>query len=143
MMKKAYQVGYCPGSFDLFHMGHLNLLRRSKERCEYLIAGVVNDDLFRFFKGKDPYVPFEQRLAIVEAIKYVDKAVEVSLQNTDKIDAWKLYRYDCHFAGGDHAQHWAEEKQYLQTVGANMEFFPYTQSISSTKIRELIERSLL
>ena len=143
MMKKIYKVGYVPGAFDLFHMGHLNLLRKAKERCEYLIAGIVTDELLVSYKKKNPYIPFEERFAIVEAIKYVDKAVEVSFHNTGKFDAWKLYQYDCHFAGSDHAGHWPEELKRLQEAGSNMEFFPYTESITSTQIRKLIDKSLL
>lgn len=140
---EKYKIGYVPGVFDLFHVGHLNLLCNSKERCEYLIAGVLTDELVMHFKGRKPYIPFAERLAIVESIKYVDRAVAVSFDNTVKFDAWKLYGYDCHFSGDDHIGHWSKEHEQLQSVGSNMEFFPYTPSTSSTQIKKLIEQSLI
>ena len=73
--KKPYRIGYVPGAFDLFHVGHLNLLRRSKSRCEYLIAGVLTDELFEHFKKRRPVIPYEQRAAIVSAISYVDREI--------------------------------------------------------------------
>lgn len=140
---KKYKIGYVPGVFDLFHIGHLNLLKNSKERCEYLIAGVLTDELVIHFKGKAPYIPFEERMAIVKAIKYVDEVVPVSFDNTVKIDAWKLYHYDCHFSGNDHGSDWDFDLKQLREVGSNMEFFQYTQGTSSTKIKQLIEKSLI
>jgi len=140
---KQYKIGYVPGVFDLFHIGHLNLLKRSKERCEYLIAGVLTDELVMHFKGRVPYIPFAERAAIVEALKYVDKVVPVSFNNTVKIDAWKLYHYDCHFSGNDHGSDWDTDKKQLVEVGSNMEFFPYTEGTSSTQIKEMIGKALL
>ena len=142
-MMKKYKIGYVPGVYDLFHIGHLNLLKRSKERCEYLIAGVLTDELMMHFKGRRPYISYEERAAIVEAISFVDQVVPVTFENTVKIDAWKLYHYDCHFSGNDHGSDWDLDKKQLEKVGATMEFFPYTTSTSSTKIRKLIEKSLL
>jgi glycerol-3-phosphate cytidylyltransferase len=140
---KKYKIGYVPGVFDLFHIGHLNLFRNCKERCEYLIAGVLIDELVILYKKKAPYIPFEERFAIVEAIKYVDKVVPVTYENTEKFDAWKMYHYDCHFSGSDHCSDWKVELQQLKEVGSNMEFLPYTESTSSTAIKKLIEKSLL
>ncbi len=140
---KKYKKGYVPGVFDLFHIGHLNLIRKSKERCEYLIVGVLTDELVIHFKGKPPFIPFKERMAIVEAIKYVDKVVPVTFDNTVKMDAWKKYGFDCHFSGSDHVGDWDGELKQLREVGSNMEFFPYTESTSSTKIKKLIEKSLL
>lgn len=140
---KKYKIGYIPGVFDLFHIGHLNLLKNSKKRCEYLIAGVLTDELVIHFKGKAPYIPFEERMAIIESIKYVDKVVPVNFENTVKIDAWKLYNFDCHFSGNDHGSDWDTDLKQLREVGSNMEFFQYTQGTSSTKIKELIEKSLI
>lgn len=142
-MSKKYKIGYVPGVYDLFHVGHLNLLRKSKEQCEYLIAGVLTDEMVEVFKGKKPYIPFEERSAIVEAVKYVDEVVAVDYHNTDKVTAWKLYHYDCHFSGDDHVEEWTEVKKQLQEVGADMMCFPYTMCTSSTKIKELITRDLM
>lgn len=133
--KKPYQIGYVPGAFDLFHIGHLNLLRRSKSHCEYLIAGVLTDELFEHFKKKKPVIPYEQRVAIVSAISYVDRVVPVDFSNTYKIDAWKRYHYDCHFSGNDHGAEWTYDLQQLREVGADMEFFEYTKATSSSDIR--------
>lgn len=138
MRMKKYKTGYVPGSFDLFHMGHLNLIYRSKERCEYLIAGVCSDELIEAYKGRKPYIRFEERIAIVEAIRYVDKAVKVDFSNADKIAAWEMYHFDCHFAGSDHSEHWLEEKKYLAEKGVSMEFFEYTPEISTTLIRKAL-----
>lgn len=140
---KQYKIGYVPGVFDLFHIGHLNLLRKSKERCEYLIAGVLSDELVEHFKRKRPYMSYEERAAIIEAIKYVDRVVKVSFDNTVKIDAWKLYHYDCHFSGNDHGPDWDTDRKQLLAVGAHMEFFQYTEGVSSTKIKAMIEKALL
>lgn len=136
--EKPYRIGYVPGAFDLFHVGHLNLLRRSKSRCEYLIAGVLTDELYEYFKKKKPVIPYEQRAAIVSAISYVDRVVPVDFSNTYKIDAWKRYHYDCHFSGNDHGDEWTHDLQQLREVGADMEFFEYTKATSSTDIREKI-----
>lgn len=138
MTQKKYKIGYVPGVFDLFHIGHLNLIRKSKEVSEYLIAGVLTDELVEHFKGKRPLIPFEQRFAIVEALKEVDEVVEVNFENTVKMDAWKLYHYDAYFSGSDHGSEWDGEKKALQEVGSDIVFFPYTQSTSSTMIKEQI-----
>ena len=142
-MSKKYKIGYVPGVYDLFHLGHLNLLRKSKDQCEYLIAGVLTDELVETFKGQKPYIPFEERIAIVEAIKYVDEVVAVDYHNTDKVTAWELYHYDCHFSGDDHVEEWVGVKKQLQEVGADMMYFQYTMSTSSTKIKALIKRNLI
>lgn len=138
-----YKIGYVPGVFDLFHIGHLNLLKNCKERCEFLIAGVLTDELVQHFKGRVPYIPFAERAAIIESIKYVDRVVPVSFDNTVKIDAWHMYHFDCHFSGNDHGPDWDTDKKQLLAVGSNMEFFPYTQGTSSTQIKELIQKALL
>lgn len=137
-MGKKYKIGYVPGVFDLFHIGHLNLIRKSKEVSEYLIAGVLTDELVMHFKGKKPMIPFEQRMAIVGAIKEVDEVVAVDFTNTVKMDAWKLYHYDAYFSGNDHGSDWDEEKKALEAVGSDIVFFPYTQITSSTMLREQI-----
>lgn len=136
---EKYGIGYVPGSFDLFHVGHLNLIRKAKERCHYLIVGVCSDELIELYKRRRPHIKYEDRAAIVEAIAYVDKVIEVNMTNTDKIAAWKQLHYDCHFAGSDHKDHWQEERTYLASQGANMEFFDYTEGISTTIIRSELE----
>lgn len=133
--KKPYKIGYVPGVFDLFHVGHLNLLRNSKRRSEFLIVGVLTDELVEHFKGRKPVIPYAQRAAVVSAISYVDRVVPVDFDNTVKIDAWKRYRFDCHFSGNDHGMDWVEDIKQLREVDSNMEFFQYTKATSSTQIR--------
>lgn len=135
-MKKI--VGYTTGVFDMFHIGHLNILRKAKERCDYLIVGVSTDELCSSYKGKEPIIPFEERKAIVEAIKYVD---EVRPQeDRDKFAAWQRIGFDIMFVGDDWKGKplFAElEKRFLD-VGVTIEYFPYTQGTSSTILREKI-----
>jgi len=140
---KKYKIGYVPGVFDLFHIGHLNLLRRSKEQCEYLIAGVLTDELVMYFKKRLPYISFEERYAIVEAIKYVDEVIEVNFDNTVKMDAWKQLHFDAHFSGNDHGPEWDNALKQLKEVGSTMVFFPYTESTSSTQLKGLIDKGLI
>lgn len=139
---KKYKVGYVPGVYDLFHIGHLNLVRNCKKYCDYLIVGVLKDELVEFYKHRKPFIPFEERMQIMAALKDVDEVVEVNFENTDKIDAWKQLHYDVHFAGDDHVDDWNEVKIQLNELGSTIEFLPYTKSTSSTQIRRLIEESL-
>lgn len=138
-MKKTYKIGYVQGTFDLFHIGHLNLLKKAKEKCSYLIVGVVSDELNEHYKGIKPYINFEERAAIVSAIKYTDKTVCVNFENEDKFEAWKLYKFDCHFSGDDHIGEWDYLIKKLRSVGSNVEFIPYTQKNSSTKIKNIFK----
>ncbi|MBO4591238.1 MAG: HAD-IA family hydrolase [Eubacterium sp.] len=133
--KKKYKVGYVPGVFDLFHTGHLNLLTKCKSRCEHLIVGILTDELVEYYKGKRPIISYEGRAKVVEALKVVDEVIPVDFSNTDKLDAWNQLHYDCHFSGDDHVGHWNDIMEELRKRGSNMEFFPYTQGISSTQIR--------
>ena len=135
-MNKKYKVGYTTGVFDMFHIGHLNILRRAKEQCEYLIVGVSTDEVVQNYKNKTPIIPFEQRMAIVEAIKYVDKVVPQTSMN--KMDAYKTLKFDALFHGSD----WQNSEMYnkiieeFKTVGVELVFLPHTEGISSTILRE-------
>lgn len=142
MRKKRYNTGYIAGVFDLFHIGHLNLLRRAKEKCGYLIVGVLADELVMHFKNKLPIIPEEERKAIIQSVKYVDNVVTVTMENIDKMAAWELYHFDCLFSGDDWKDEpsWLEDKKKLNQVGSNIEFFPYTKSTSSTQIRSVIQK---
>lgn len=137
-IEKMYKIGYVPGVYDLFHVGHLNLIKRCKARCEYLIVGVLTDELVDFYKHKRPYIPYDERAAIIAALRDVDEVVPVNFSNTDKMDAWHLYHFDCHFSGSDHGDDWNLICKKLREVGSNMEFFPYTEGTSSTQIKALI-----
>ena len=140
---KRYNVGYVAGVFDLFHIGHLNLLRNAKAECDYLIVGVLTDELVVYYKKKPPFIPFNERKDIIENIKYVDETVPVDKTNIYKMKAWELYHFDCLFSGNDwqNEKSWMEDKNKLNAVGSDVFFFPYTQSTSSTQIKKLINSS--
>ena len=142
--EKEYHVGYVSGVFDLFHMGHLNLLRRAKERCDYLIVGVVSDEGVRRFKGVEPFIPFAERVEVVRACRYVDEANGIPLAYASTRDAWRLYHFDVQFSGSDYVDNpaWLSEKDFLEKHGAALVFFPYTEQTSSTKIKALIDSRL-
>ena len=140
-----YHMGYVTGVFDLFHIGHLNLLRNCKTRCHYLVAGVLTDELTEQDKHKKPFIPFEERLEIVKQCKYVDRVITVDFHNTNKVDAWKELRYGCLFSGGDHKgePYWMWLQSQLRTLGAELEFFPYTESTSSTMLQAAIKKQVI
>lgn len=144
-VKKKYHTGYIAGVFDLFHVGHLNMFKRAKEQCDYLIVGVVTDEGVRKFKEVEPFVPYEERAEMVRSCRYVDEVVEIPLNFGGTRDAWRLHHFDCQFSGSDYVDNpdWLAEKEFLEKHGAEMEFFPYTQSTSSSKIKDLIEKRLL
>ncbi len=139
MIDGKYNIGYIPGAFDLFHIGHLNILRRCKEHCHYLIAGVINDDIVRTEKHKEPVIPFEERLEIVKQCKFVDRAIEVDSRLSNKLDAWKELRFGCLFSGSDHDEGYADLQSHLRILGSDLMFFPYTQGTSSTKLAKFLE----
>lgn len=143
--EKKYRIGYIAGVFDLYHIGHLNMFRRAKEQCEYLIVGVVTDEgVFRNKKTK-PFVPFEERIEMVRSCQYVDEAVEIPLNYNTTRDAYRRYHFDVQFSGSDYADNpdWLADKQYLESRGSTMVFFPYTQSTSSSQLKELISQRLV
>lgn len=142
---KKYHVGYIAGVFDLFHVGHLNMFKRAKEQCDYLIVGVVNDESVMKNKKTMPYIPFEERIELVRSCRYVDEAVEIPTEYNNTDEAYRRYQFDVQFSGSDYAEDpaWLAKKTFLQKQGSDMVFFPYTQSTSSTKIKALIEKKLL
>lgn len=143
--KKRYHIGYIAGVFDLYHIGHLNMFRRAKEQCDYLIVGVVTDEGVRTGKNRDPFIPFDERIELVRACRYVDEAVEIPYVYCRTPDAFEKYHFDVQFSGSDYEndEGWLAMKKYLEEHGANMVFFPYTQQTSSTKIKALIEEKLV
>lgn len=124
----------------MFHIGHLNILKRAKEQCDYLIVAVSSDDVVENYKHKTPIIPLEHRMEIVSAIKYVDKVVVQ--ENMDKLIAWRKYHYDILFHGDD----WKNSDMYneiefkLNEVGAKVVFLPHTPGISTTILTEIIHK---
>ena len=138
---KPYNVGYIAGVFDLFHIGHLNMFKRAKEQCRYLIVGVVSDEGVRLNKQAEPFVPFDERIEMVRSCKYVDEAIKLPLNLCGTKDIFNVYHFDVQFSGSDyeHDPGWLAEKEFLEKNGSTMVFFPYTQSTSSTKLKKAIE----
>lgn len=139
-----YNIGYVTGAFDLFHIGHLNVLKNSKSRCHYLIVGVLTDEIIINEKHKTPFIPFEERIEIVKQCKYVDRVIAIDKHNTNKLDAWKELKYGCLFSGSDHANDkgWLTLQSQLRSLGSELEFFPYTQSTNSTILQNIIHNEL-
>ena len=138
---KKYKVGYTTGVYDMFHIGHLNILKRAKEQCDFLIVGVSTDELVSAYKNKKPVIPFKDIMAIVEAIKYVDHLVPQNTMN--KMEAWETLHYDVMFHGSD----WKNSEMYnkitedLHRVGVDVVFLPYTQGVSTTILAEKTGKS--
>ena len=136
---KQYKVGFTAGVFDLFHVGHLNLLERCKEMCDYLIVGICGDDYVRDIKHKEPVYPEKDRLRIINALKCVDKAVVVSIEATeDKMIALKEFNFDVLFSGDDWkgSERYNKTEQQFAEYGVSIEYLPYTQGISTTNIKD-------
>ena len=137
---KKYKIGYTTGVFDMFHIGHLNILRRAKEQCEYLIVGVSTDELVESYKHKRPMIPYADRRQIVESIRFVDQVV--SQTSLDKVEAWKRLHFDAVFHGDD----WKGSDMYnqiekaLQEVGCDMVFLSHTQGISSSALAQALQK---
>lgn len=133
------RIGYAAGAFDLFHVGHLNILRQARSRCDHLIAGVVSDEMLVMTKGAAPVVPLAERLEIVRHISYVDEAVAETVP--DKLDTWRAVGFDVFFKGDD----WRGTPRGLRlerefaAVGVEVVYFPYTVHTSSTALRRALE----
>lgn len=134
MNEKKVVIGYLSGTFDLFHIGHLNLLRRAKEQCDYLVVGVHNSGAW---KGKETFIPFEERKQIIAACRYVDKVVDAPDEDSD---AWNLLHFDRLFVGSDYegTERFQKYERYFRDKGVKIVYFPYTKSTSSTQIRKVI-----
>lgn len=142
-MGKKYKIGYTCGCFDLFHIGHLNLLERCKEMCDTLIVGICSDKYIREYKHKEPVYNQEDRRRIVESLKCVDEAIIVDIDEIEnKLIIWNKLNFDCVFNGSDwnNSERLNRNKEDLEKLGVDFVFFPYTQGISTTKLRERIEK---
>lgn len=138
-MYEPLTIGYTTGVYDLFHVGHLNLLRKAKEQCDYLIVGVSTDELVSY-KHKQAVIPFEERKEIINAIQYVDEVV--TQENMNKMEAWMKYHFNIMFVGDDWkgTDKWNKIEEELRTVGAKVVYFPYTKGTSSTLINETLHK---
>lgn len=133
------RIGYAAGAFDLFHVGHLNLLRHARENCDVLVAGVVSDELLREIKGVDPVIPTAERVEIVRGIRWVDDVYVETVP--DRMQAWRDVGFTHFFKGDD----WRDtekgrrlEEQFA-TVGVTIVYFPYTVATSSTRLRRALD----
>jgi glycerol-3-phosphate cytidylyltransferase len=133
-------IGYTSGVFDLFHIGHLNLLKNAKGMCDKLIVGVTTDDL-SLYKGKKPLIPFEDRIEIVRGIKYVDAVVPQ--ETMDKAEMCKKLKASVLFVGDDwcKTQKWDEIERELEIIGVRVVYFPYTKGVSSTAISGVLRET--
>ncbi|NQZ80725.1 MAG: adenylyltransferase/cytidyltransferase family protein [Colwellia sp.] len=136
-MKK---IGYTTGVFDLFHIGHLNVLKRAKLECDYLIVGVTSDELSMKVKNKKPVIPFSERMEIVESIKFVDEVLPQ--MDYDKIAAWNNLKFDKMFVGDDWkgSKKWLEIEKDFSKLGVEIMYFPYTTHTSSTLLKEALNK---
>ncbi len=132
------KIGYTAGVYDLFHIGHLNLLRNAKLACDYLIVGITTDELSESKKGKRPVIPFAERMAIVEGIRYVDMVVPQT--NYDKMEAWNNLKFNVMFVGDDWkgSDRWVKLEKDFADVGVEISYFGYTRNTSSSKIRKVL-----
>jgi len=136
MTKKI--VGYTSGVYDLFHIGHLNLLKNAKGLCDKLVVGVTTDELMFDYKKKRAVIPFAERLEIVRNIKFVDAAIPQ--MSMDKYKMWKKIKFDIMFVGDDwyETEKWKKIETQFEKVGVKVIYFPYTKGISSTIINEIL-----
>jgi glycerol-3-phosphate cytidylyltransferase len=135
---KHWRRGYVSGTFDMFHIGHLNLIRNARQRCDYLIVGVLSDEAVIQSKKKMPVISLNERLKIVSAIRYADKADTTTIALLNKVNAWEKYRFDAMFSGDDHMNDgWTSEETKLKKLGAELVFFPYTKEVTTTVLQDM------
>ena len=136
-MKK---IGYTTGVFDLFHIGHLNILKRARLECDYLIVGITTDELAMSIKGEKPFIPFEERMEIVESIKFVDEVVPQTSYN--KIEAWNKLKFDRMFVGDDWkgTKEWIQIEKDFSEYNVEIIYFSYTSHTSSTILRDILKK---
>lgn len=132
---EKYKIGYTQGTFDMFHIGHLNLLRHAKERCERLIVGINSDSLVHQYKNKTPVVNVNDRMEIVKELRCVDEVIKC--ETLEKTEIWKELHFDVIFIGSDWKgnERWQQTERDLQPLGAEVVYLQHTDGISSTLLR--------
>lgn len=137
---EKYYIGYTAGTFDMFHIGHLNLLKQAKKLCEILVVGVNSDELVKEYKHKETVICDQQRADIVSSVRYVDKAVVVD--TLDKFDAWKKYKFDVLFIGDDWKgnDRWNKTEKEMAKVGVKVIYLSRTEGISSSELRDKLSK---
>lgn len=132
-------IGYTQGTYDMFHIGHLNLIKNAKKHCDYLVVGINTDELVENYKNKRPIIPLAERAEIVRAIKYVDEVVVTD--TLDKKEIWERVRFDEIYIGDDWKgnERWAKTEKEMESLGAKLVFLPYTKDTSSTMLREKLK----
>ncbi len=140
MSSNNKKIGYTTGVFDLFHVGHLEILRKAKENCDYLIVGVSTDELVQEYKNKRPIITFDQRIEIIKSIKYVDEVVVQ--KDRDKLSALHKIGFNIMFVGDDWkgSRIFLELESKFQKHGVEIFYFPYTKNISSTSLRSTLKK---
>lgn len=136
---KEFKIGYTTGVFDMFHIGHLNILAHAKQLCDVLVVGVSTDELVMEYKQRAPVIPYEDRVAIVSAIKHVDQVVPQT--SMDKLSAVKQIGADVVFVGSDwkDSPQWSKFEKEFSAVGCKVVYLPHTDGISSTMLRERLD----
>lgn len=139
--QKKYKIGFTAGVFDMFHVGHLNLIKKASEFCDKLIVGVNSDELVKSYKNKSPVIPFDMRVQIVEAIRYVHKAIKT--ETLDKVKMHDIVDFDVVFIGDDWrgTERWNRTEYELSQIGVDVVYLPYTNGISSTSLRKKLTNS--
>ena len=139
--EKKYKIGYTDGVYDLFHIGHLNMIQTAQGHCEYLIVGVHGDDVVEGYKNHKPIINENDRKRIIESVKGVDRA-EIN-RFRDKLKLWELYHFDVIFIGDDWkgTERWNNFEKVLAEINVDVVYVPYTQGISTTDIKKRILRN--
>lgn len=140
---KKYKVGFTTGVFDLFHVGHLNLLERCKKQCDYLIVAVCGDDYVTQVKKKVPVIPEDERIRIIGALKCVDEVSTITLEEIDdKMKALNRFHFDVLFSGDDWkgTERYNKTEQQFAELGVSIEYLPYTKGVSTSQIKDKINK---
>ncbi|MEH2957673.1 adenylyltransferase/cytidyltransferase family protein [Candidatus Merdisoma sp. JLR.KK006] len=141
--KQTKIIGYTTGVYDMFHIGHLNIIRSAKEQCDFLIVGVSTDELVKHEKNKTPIIPYKERADIIASIKYVDLVVPQLDKN--KLSAWEKYHFNKMFVGSDWkgTEQWERYEKQFSPLGVEIIYLPHTDGVSSTELTKVIKNMLI